>query len=61
MTPIKSFDCVEMKHRAAARVRKELKGKSVAERLMYWHDVKKEMKKKRTGKAKRHNITTNLF
>jgi hypothetical protein len=32
----KHFDCVEMMHQGAARVRKELAGKSLEEQAAYW-------------------------
>jgi len=32
----KTFDCVEMMHRGAARIYKETKGMSVQEELAYW-------------------------
>jgi hypothetical protein len=47
----KSFDCVEMKHRAAERVHKELKGKSVEQRVAYWQNEKRAMEK-RLGRSK---------
>ncbi len=33
----KRFDCVEMMHEGAARVREELAGKSPEEQADYWH------------------------
>jgi len=32
----KHFDCVEMMHQGAARVREELAGKSLEEQAAYW-------------------------
>lgn len=32
----KRFDCVEMMHQGAARVREELAGKSLEEQMTYW-------------------------
>jgi len=32
----KRFDCVEMMHQGAARLRKELAGKSAKEQAIYW-------------------------
>lgn len=43
MTTGKSFDCVAMKHRAASEIHKELKGKSMKERLAYWRKQKRSM------------------
>jgi hypothetical protein len=46
MTTGKSFDCVAMKHRAASEIHKELKGKSMKERLAYWRKQKRSMEKR---------------
>lgn len=35
-TKKKTFDCVEMMHRGALRIRNALKGKSREEQLAYW-------------------------
>lgn len=32
----KKFDCVEMKHKAAERIQKEIEGMSLEEELNYW-------------------------
>ncbi len=34
----KHFDCVEMMHQGAARVREELAGKSLEEQAAYWSE-----------------------
>ena len=47
----KKFDCVEMKHRAAAEIQKELNGKTIEERLVYWNKEYKKQKKKQIEKA----------
>ena len=36
MATKKSFDCVEMKHRGAARVQAKLRGMSREDQLEYW-------------------------
>lgn len=41
----KTFDCVEMKRRGAASVQKQLEGKSLSEKLTYWRQATKELKK----------------
>ncbi len=41
----KRFDCVEMKHKAAERIRKELEGKSTEERLAYWREAAERQRK----------------
>jgi len=35
-TATKTFDCVEMKHKAAERIRRATQGMSVAEELAFW-------------------------
>ena len=32
----KTFDCVEMKHKAAAQIYKEIKGMTLKQELLYW-------------------------
>ena len=51
MEKAKSFDCVEMKHRAAVKIHNELKGKSIKERLVFWRKQKRAMSK-RLAKSK---------
>lgn len=41
----KHFDCVDMKHKASERIRKELEGKSKEERLAYWHEEEVNQRK----------------
>jgi hypothetical protein len=41
----KPFDCVEMKHNAARKIQKELKGKSIEEKLAYWNKEYQKQKK----------------
>ena len=41
----KRFDCVDMKHKAAERIRKPLEGRTKEERLAYWRE---EAEKQRT-------------
>ena len=41
----KAFDCVEMKRRGAELVRKQLEGKSLAERLEYWRKGTAELRR----------------
>jgi hypothetical protein len=44
--PRKHFDCVEMKHRGADAVRKELEGRTPTERLGYWQAKTDELRKR---------------
>jgi hypothetical protein len=39
----KRFDCVEMMHQGAARVREELGGKSIEEQTAYWRKSTKAL------------------
>lgn len=32
----KDFDCVEMKHRAAAKIHRQISGMTMAEKIEYW-------------------------
>ena len=41
----KPFDCVQMKHKAAERIRKELEGKTKEERLAYWREEAERQRK----------------
>lgn len=41
----KEFDCVEMMHRGAERVREETKGMSIEEELAYWRKLTAELRK----------------
>ena len=47
MTPRKSFDCVQMKHDAAARIHKKLKDKSFEQKLAFWRKQTNALKKSR--------------
>ena len=40
------FDCVEMKHKAAAIIRKKISKMSREEELKYWHDRTKFLTKR---------------
>mgnify|MGYP006306027219 FL=1 len=51
MAKKKDFDCVEMKHHAAAEIHKELKGKTIEERLDYWNKVYSKQKKRQLEMA----------
>ena len=46
MATNKSFGCVAKKHRAAAEIHKELKGKSTRDRLSYWRKRKRAMERR---------------
>lgn len=41
----KTFDCVEMKHKAGKKIYENLKDKTVEEQIEYWHKRSQEVKK----------------
>lgn len=41
----KDFDCVEMKHHAAAKIHKQISGLNKAEKLEYWQKWYEKMPK----------------
>jgi len=43
---IKTFDCVEMKHRGAELVRKDIESASFEEELKYWQEGTEELRKR---------------
>lgn len=43
----KTFDCVEMKRRAADKIYEEIKDKSVAEQVVYWREATEQLKRDR--------------
>lgn len=45
----KRFDCVEMKHKGAERIRRELEAKSKEERLAYWREEAERQRKVQEG------------
>lgn len=52
----KTFDCVEMKRKAARRIYEELKDKSVEEQIEYWRRGTEEMKKRREAKGQSKSL-----
>ena len=40
---IKSFDCVEMKHKAGRKISQKLSKMSVAQQVVYWREKHKEL------------------
>lgn len=52
-TKIKTFDCVEMKHRGAERVMARLKGMTLEEQVAYWKRGTEELRKLQKAKSKR--------
>lgn len=62
-TQTKTFDCVQMKRRGAARVRSETEGMTRAQRLAYWEKGTKELLaeqkalREATAQSSSHNET----
>ena len=40
----KKFDCVAMKHRAAERIQKKLRNRSISEKLSFWNTRYRQMR-----------------
>ena len=47
---MKTFDCVEMKHRAQERIRRELAGATKEEELAYWRRIEEEFLARRKAR-----------
>lgn len=46
----KTFDCVEMKHKAQERIRRELAGASREEEMAYWRRIEEEFLARRRAR-----------
>lgn len=53
----KTFDCVEMMHRGAAVVQKELEGKSLEEQVTYWREGTQALLKRQAELRKQRRCT----
>lgn len=49
----KTFDCVEMKRRAALRIHEQLKGMSMEEKVAYWRKRHTEIQQEQENEHKR--------
>ena len=47
----KTFDCVEMKHRAAREVQVKLAGMTLDEQVTYWERRGRELRKRKAEKV----------
>ncbi len=47
---LKTFDCVEMKHQAQERIRRELAGATEEEELAYWRGIEAEFLARREAR-----------
>ncbi len=52
-TPRKKFDCVEMMHKGAEKVRRETEGMSREQELAYWQRGTEELKRLQDSTQKR--------
>jgi len=50
----KTFDCVEMKHRGAAKIRQKLSGMTVEDQAAYWRRRTQAARRRRDDLAKKH-------
>jgi hypothetical protein len=46
----KTFDCVEMKHQAQERIRRELAGATREQELAYWRRIEEELLARRKAR-----------
>lgn len=54
----KPFDCVEMKHQAAAHVQAELAGMTDQEKIAYFQRIGEEYRVQQAARRTRHNTNT---
>ncbi len=52
----KAFDCVEMKHRSADRIRKKMGKLSAKEELQYWKETTALLKKHKMQISVKHQV-----
>ncbi len=52
---MKTFDCVESKHRAAEQIRKEIEGMTVEQELEYWKRQTDELRREQEAVKKAHS------
>ena len=51
----KTFDCVQMKRRAAERIHEETKGLTLEEKIDYWRRRSEEFRPNKSAKGTREN------
>ena len=51
---IKTFDCVEMKHKAGRKIAKKLANLTMAQQLKYWQERHKNLKALKEKLSKAH-------
>jgi hypothetical protein len=52
----KAFDCVEMKHKGADRIRKKIGKLSAEEELQFWKEMTASLKKHKIQMAKKQKV-----
>jgi hypothetical protein len=52
----KAFDCVEMKHKGADRIRKKIGKLSAKEELQYWKEMTASLKKHKMQISEKHKV-----
>lgn len=53
----KEFDCVEMKHRAAEKIREKIAGFSTEEELKFWKKQTESLRKYQRSVIKKDKVT----
>ena len=52
----KTFDCVEMKHKGAERIRKKIAKLTVKEEIQFWKEITTSIKKRKAQIEKKHKV-----
>jgi hypothetical protein len=55
----KTFDCVEMKHRGAERVREQTKGMTLEQELAFWQERSRLLRRRQTTAKGGNQVPTN--
>ena len=53
----KKFDCVEMQHHGAEKVRAKLSGMTIEEQAAYWEGRAQEMRKRQSARLARRKAS----
>jgi len=54
----KKFDCVEMKHRGADKVRRMVEGMTLEEQAAFWKERTEAMRRRRKATIKKERVST---
>jgi hypothetical protein len=52
----KTFDCVEMKHKGADKIRKKIAKLSTKEELQFWKEMTASLKKRKMQISAKHKV-----